>query len=73
MLGDTLSDKNSLCIFLTETWLNCNIEDAEVLIEGYTVLRSDRTDRLRGGAAIYMKNELFPKKVASFSYSVVEY
>ena len=73
MLGDVLRKKNSMCIFLTETWLNSDIEDAEVLIDDYTILRSDRSDRVRGGAAIYLKNELFPKKVAAFSNSVVEY
>ena len=68
-----LEIKKSYCIFLTETWLNKDIEDAEILIEGYTIFRSDRIDRTRGGAAIYIKNELCPKKAATFSNSIVEY
>ena len=36
MLGDMMENYNSYCIFLTETWLNPNIEDAEVHIDGYT-------------------------------------
>ena len=73
MLGDILKRKRSQCIFLTETWLNPDIVDAEVHIEGYTILRSDCVGRIRGGAAIFMKDELYPKKAASFSNGVVEF
>ena len=47
---------NSYCTFLTETWLNPNIEEAEVHIDEYKLIRSDRCDRLRGGAAIYIRD-----------------
>ena len=73
ILSDYLHSVNSLCLFLTETWLESNIEDAEVKIHGYNILRSDRIGRKRGGVALYIKNELAPKKEATFSNGVVEY
>jgi hypothetical protein len=46
-------------IGITETWLNENITDSEMLIDGYTLLRKDRNDNRRGGvAALYVKNEI---------------
>src|SRR5207247_8379211 len=42
---------------ITETWLHSGISDSEMSIEGYTLLRNDRTDaeKLRGGGvALYI-------------------
>ena len=61
VLGDTLRNKNSLGVLLTETWLAPEILDAELNIEGYTLFRGDRSARIIGGAAIYLVNELFCK------------
>ncbi len=34
---------------LHETWLNCSWRDAELAIEGYSLVRNDRKDERRGG------------------------
>jgi len=44
---------------ITETWLNSNISDTEMGIDGYTLLRKDRNDNKRGGGvALYIKNDI---------------
>ena len=63
---------NSLITFVTETWLDNTVEDAEILIPGFTVYRGDRVGRMRGGSAIYMRDNLFSKKVSNFSNGVVD-
>ena len=53
-------------ICITETWLNNNILDDEMSIEGYNLFRKDRdsTEKQRGGGvAIYIKNELDSMRV----------
>jgi hypothetical protein len=48
-------------IGITETWLTADIQDSEMSIEGYTLLRKDRNDDRKkkgGGVAFYIKNEL---------------
>ena len=42
---------------LSETWLNEQISDSEISIEGYKIFRLDRADR-GGGVAVYVKSEL---------------
>ena len=46
---------NPDCIIGTESWLNPNIKDSEVMPEGYTAFRKDRDDS-RGGAFIAIKD-----------------
>jgi ribonucleases P/MRP protein subunit RPP40 len=55
-----LEEKPDL-IGITETWLTISIEDAELNIEGYTLLRKDRIlgNKLRGGGVLlYIKNSI---------------
>ena len=40
-------------IAVTETWLQPHISDAQVQIENFSVLRSDRLNRTGGGVALY--------------------
>ena len=42
-------------ISITETWLKPHITDAQLHIEGYTILRSDRCKRGRGGCCLYIQ------------------
>ena len=72
-IGDLLKERNSLGILLTETWLNSDTLDAELLIEGFTLFRGDREGRVRGGSAIYLLNELHSKLESAYSNSVVDY
>ena len=44
-------------IALSETWLDDSVTDAEICIEGYSVLRRDR-NRHGGGVCLYIKNEI---------------
>ena len=50
------SNIDVLC--LTETWLNETTSNAEILFDGYTLLRKDRIDKGGGGVAIYIKQSL---------------
>ena len=45
---------------ITETWTYEDVQDSEICVEGYTLLRKDRAigDKIRGGGvALYIKNE----------------
>ena len=43
-------------VTLTETWLDDSIDDEDISIDGYSLLREDRHNRLSrsGGVAVYM-------------------
>ena len=47
-----------LIIALTETWLKPFMADAQISIEGFTVFRADRDKRGRGGALLYIRDEI---------------
>ena len=47
-LGD-LTDNNTLFVGLTETFLNSNIPDSEILMEGFNIVQRDRNGRTGGG------------------------
>lgn len=44
-------------LFITETWLHCNILDSIIGIPGYSLLRCDRKGRRGGGVCIYISNQ----------------
>ena len=73
MLIYYLSRDNSLGIFLPETWLHDGIQDAEVAVEGFNLFRGDREGRERGGAALYLKENLNGRRTKSFSNGVVDF
>ena len=52
------SRKNFAVIGFTETWLNDSINDEEINIDGYKVVRHDRTSRSGGGVCIYIRNDI---------------
>ena len=72
ILSDYLSMNNGLGLSICETWLDGGINDAEIQIENYTIFRSDRNNRERGGVASYVRNDLKCVKSFSYSNSVVE-
>jgi len=49
-------------IGITETWASKQVFDAELSIEGFTVIRRDRCDRNGGGAILYVKDFLMPEE-----------
>ena len=40
---------------VSETWLDCNIPDSELGIDGYTLFRKDRNSGRGGGVCVYVK------------------
>ena len=73
IIKDQLELYNGLGISITESWLDSDISDAEVQIEGYTLFRADRSGRSRGGAACYLRKDLNCVIFEEYSNSVVEY
>ena len=53
-------------IIITETWLKDHVTDAQVNIDNYQILRSDRKKRKRGGTLLYVHNKLPTSKVNVF-------
>ena len=45
-------------IYVTEGWLKPHITDAQVNIPNYQVIRADRKQRIRGGALLYIHQDL---------------
>ena len=43
---------------VSETWLNSDIPDSELAIEGYSFTRQDRIDRKGGGCMVYVQENL---------------
>ena len=65
MVLSAAEDVQIICI--TETWLCCEILDAEVQIPNFTVFREDRADNSRyGGSAIYVHNSLQAERLDWF-------
>ena len=46
-------------ICLTETWLNDSVESSLICIRGYQVSRADRCFRRGGGAAVYVRDDVY--------------
>ena len=49
-------------IAITESWLKSYITDAQVKLDNYQVLRSDRPDRVGGGCLLYIHDDLVVTK-----------
>jgi exonuclease III len=60
-LADLAKETNALYICITETHLTPEVLDAEILIPGYNLFRSDRSGRTHGGVATYVRKELLVK------------
>ena len=50
------STKSYSFISITETWLKPFITDAQMEIDGYTIYRSDRFNKERGGCCLYIQD-----------------
>ena len=67
------NSQNQIPFFaLTETHLNDSIFDAEVQINNYDVIRSDRTQRRQGGAALYLLQSITVDDIKKFSDNYTE-
>jgi len=71
-IGGLTKDQSIPFFVLTETHLKPHIKDAEIKIEGYSVLRSDRPERSQGGVAVYHKDDLSATQSMKFSNKTCE-
>ena len=53
-----LSENRISVIAITETWLNSSINDEEVYIDGYSILRRDRAGDHGGGVCLYIRSDI---------------
>ena len=68
----TSDKKTTPFLALTETWLKPHIEDSQIAIPGYNILRSDRTTRKGGGTALYIQEDLVVTKSEAFDDNYCE-
>ena len=54
LLGE-LTNEKTLFLSLTETFLNNNIVDSEIQMEGFNIIRCDRSERIGDGVWFYLK------------------
>ncbi len=64
MLRALTASRNIDVIVLTETWLSSQIEDSELTISGYSLLRRDRKIGIHGGKAAFIKSTFSHETVA---------
>ena len=65
---------NSLVVAVTETWLKPEVKDSEVLVKfpGYTLFRSDRVNRSRGGVCIFLREDISAECIGTYDDGVCE-
>lgn len=68
-----VSDNRCDVLCISETWLNEDISDQNISLNGYTFLRNDRVGARGGGVGIYYKSYLKSKIVLKSFGSSVEY
>ena len=73
-LCDLIENHNSIWFAVTETWLGPDISDSELLVHlsGYTLLRSDRAGRERGGVCLFLRDDHTGEVLNTFSNGVCE-
>ena len=60
-------------IFVVETWLNSNVQNALLCPKGYNLLRRDRHGRRGGGIMIIYKSNLSIVEVRNSEHDTLEY
>ena len=53
-----LMQANIDLMYITETWLNDNISNHELAIQGYKLVRKDRSTKRGGGIIAYIRNDI---------------
>ena len=48
-------------LYISETWLNDQIGNHEISVQGYDLFRNDRKNKRGGGVCIYIKSSLTVK------------
>ena len=57
-----LSSRQPSVLAVTESWLNSDIEDGLVSINGYYIFRKDRPSRRGGGICVYLQQDIYAKR-----------
>ena len=57
LLGE-LTNEKTLFLSLTETFLNNNIVDSEIQMEGFNIIQCDKSERIGGGVCFYLIKEI---------------
>lgn len=72
-LKNDLFNKNTGILGISETWLNANIPDGAIQVDGFTSVRNDRMRGRGGGTCLYVNDRLsFEKGLDSISNTDVE-
>ena len=73
-LCDLVENENSIWFAVTETWLSPVVSDSELLVHlpGYTLMRSDRAGRERGGVCLFLRDDHTGEVLNTFSNGVCE-
>ena len=69
LLGE-LTNEKILLLSLTETFLNNNIVDPEIHMEGFNIIRCDRSERIDGGVCFYLNKSINYTTLLSYSNSI---
>ena len=75
MLKELMENSGTLVAAFCETHLNPSMKEAEISMEGYSVFRADRHDRIKGGVVVYLRKDaaVDAEMIASGSNGEVEY
>ena len=65
-------EEKALIIAVSETWLHDGVEDAEVHIKDYNIIRSDRSGKGGGGLCLYVHISITPVVLLRYSNSICE-
>ena len=72
MISLTSVDESTLFVAPCETFLNDNIFDAEIQMQGFNVCQTDRLSRPGGGVCSYIKDHIQFSTCLSFSNDMCE-
>ena len=72
ILLDIASLNDAFCVCLCETHLSDNVLDSEIVSPGWNIIRSDRKDRICGGSAILINENVPISEKFTFSNSVCD-
>ena len=67
-----LSCRQPSVVAVTESWLNSDIEDGLVSINGYNIFRKDRSSRRGGGICVYLPQGTYAKRRLDLEHENLE-
>ena len=71
-LTASLNTHNVDIACITESWLSSSVPDSAVNINGYTIVRNDRSLNIGGGVCLYIKSSLSYKVWADLNDNEIE-